>query len=61
MPECFAFGDVLRMKTSAERAQGYVRKINQLAAEDSGLGYWVGYMKGQSESGFICNAQSELN
>ncbi|KAF8605495.1 hypothetical protein BDV93DRAFT_63012 [Ceratobasidium sp. AG-I] len=47
MPECFAFGDVLRMKSSAERAQGYVRKINQLAAEDSGLGYWVGYMKGR--------------
>ncbi|KAG9119143.1 hypothetical protein FRC07_005993, partial [Ceratobasidium sp. 392] len=47
MPESFRFEDVLRMKTSAERAQGYVRKINQLAAEDSGLGYWVGYMKGR--------------
>lgn len=51
LPECFAFGEVLRMKTSAERAQAYVRKINQLAAEDSGLGYWVGYMKGRGGSG----------
>ncbi|QRV88064.1 Nascent polypeptide-associated complex subunit alpha, muscle-specific form [Ceratobasidium sp. AG-Ba] len=47
MPESFMFDDVLRMKTSAERAQGYVRKINQLAAEDSGLGYWVAFMKGR--------------
>ncbi|KAH7343261.1 hypothetical protein B0J17DRAFT_169743 [Rhizoctonia solani] len=49
LPESFHFADVLRMKTSSERAQGYIRKINQLAAEDSGLGYWVGFMKGQSE------------
>ncbi|KAG8702663.1 hypothetical protein FRC09_004615 [Ceratobasidium sp. 395] len=47
MPDSFRFDDVLRMKTSAERAQGYVRKINQLATEDSGLGYWVGFMKGR--------------
>lgn len=60
MPECFAFGDVLRMKTSAERAQGYVKKINQLAAEDSGLGYWVGYMKGRGEPDLTCNASSKL-
>ncbi|KAJ1309187.1 hypothetical protein OPQ81_004856 [Rhizoctonia solani] len=47
LPESFYFADVLRMKTSSERAQGYIRKINQLAAEDSGLGYWVAFMKGQ--------------
>ncbi|KAG8746763.1 hypothetical protein FRC10_003746 [Ceratobasidium sp. 414] len=51
MPDSFRFDDVLRMKTSAERAQGYVRKINQLAAEDSGLGYWVGFMKGRVRPG----------
>ncbi|QRW16501.1 Nascent polypeptide-associated complex subunit alpha, muscle-specific form [Rhizoctonia solani] len=38
------------MKTSSERTQGYVRKINQLA-EDSGLAYWVGFMKGRVKPG----------
>lgn len=47
MPDSFGFAEVLKMKTSADRAQGYVRKINQLAEEDSGLGYWVGFMKGR--------------
>ncbi|CUA67788.1 Nascent polypeptide-associated complex subunit alpha, muscle-specific form [Rhizoctonia solani] len=47
LPESFYFAEVLRMKSSSERAQGYTRKINQLAAEDSGLGYWVGFMKGR--------------
>ncbi|CAE6364998.1 unnamed protein product [Rhizoctonia solani] len=51
LPESFYFGDVLKMKTSSERAQGYTRKINQLSGEDSGLAYWVGFMKGQVKPG----------
>ncbi|CAE6417697.1 unnamed protein product, partial [Rhizoctonia solani] len=51
LPESFYFTDVLRMKSSSERAQGYTRKLNQLAGEDSGLGYWVGFMKGQVKPG----------
>ncbi|KAF8760053.1 3-isopropylmalate dehydratase large subunit [Rhizoctonia solani] len=51
LPESFYFAEVLKMKTSSERTQGYVRKINQLAAEDSGLAYWVGFMKGRVKPG----------
>ncbi|KDN47506.1 hypothetical protein RSAG8_03646, partial [Rhizoctonia solani AG-8 WAC10335] len=51
LPESFYFPDVLKLKTSSERAQAYTRKINQLAAEDSGLGYWVGFMKGRVKPG----------
>ncbi|KEP55471.1 hypothetical protein V565_003980 [Rhizoctonia solani 123E] len=62
LPESFYFTDVLRMKSSSERAQGYTRKLNQLAGEDSGLGYWVGFMKGQGEHimGFIWPALDPL-
>lgn len=35
------FQDVLRMRTTLDRAAGYAEKINELAAEDCGLNAWV--------------------
>ena len=33
--------DVVSQKTSLERAQGYARKINELAMYDCGLSDWL--------------------
>lgn len=41
MPDAMRFDDVLRCKTSLERAQGYARKINELARVDTGLTQWM--------------------
>ncbi|KIJ56661.1 hypothetical protein M422DRAFT_22808 [Sphaerobolus stellatus SS14] len=40
-PDAMNFRDVLSLKTSAERAAGYAKKLQELASEESGLSDWL--------------------
>jgi len=40
-PQAMDFQDVLKMRTTLDRAAGYAEKINELASEDCGLQAWV--------------------